>query len=1350
MKSFFQRRPDTQPPPRSYTPANNDPYKVWLPPPDASRGPTARPSTWVPAAAQANATRNGGETQRSSSRAGRVDASSAQATSSAYKYATLPNTTGFYYPNNQPQPAPPQPFPSQYYPQRPPPGGFDRPDFDRPDSRAGNVPYPYPNPQYPQTLGGPPPPQPAVWKDKTRNTGDSRTVPVPAPASARPSSSKKHSERDAPRKQPSSSSIKEQKLELEMKRPKHRTRESSETRKKRDSHVEDPYTEKQRERSSRKEPRRDARSRPDIRVEEGDSSDSSIRRPSSVAGHRREGRPPSMMNKPQQDATPFPRTGFPGQPTAASSSSGKQTPQISRMPVYLPASHGRAQRQDDQPGQSESDTDHGALNRGRNFLRGTAVKQPSKPANLAGPPSTLNLMNKKLRESKGLWPFSRSKSQKPPESKPAVASGSAKYPTTKLRADSTPARFPEPASTGATQRPEYRRHASDNSIRQTAAVPQPEVQPPASRALFFASQPTESSRLVTTASQQAALHSLASRTPINEVPPAPKPVQAPERPPMTTTTSSSSRQNPIPQTGMLPGQPPGFASGPNLIPRSETPLRRDGRDTSNLPPIYAPPVVSRASDYARAQDRSTPPKVSQLVAGFEARSSETQAHLQPQTAPSGARREVREKPSLSRIYAPPQQSAGPSAPPPPAVNPYFAATQPPPPPRLPSDKTSRPLVESSSAQSRSGSNPPDALKTQLRDLLTDKPAPSRAEERSQSRKAESRNNPAAPPTLYPNSRPPDWTSQSFSQPPVQVYSAGTSSVPFKATSKSEKPVEVPPVASTFSRRPDVQQFDSAERTSRTGGGTSRGGDEVGRSSRSKREKDPIAVMKTPSKDSSRHTSSPAPVPLTHPTNQSRSNETSSRSNDHRSNDHPSRSNDHVSRSNDKSSPPRIGASQPSTSRPQNPMSAEAGKHARPSVPSGAPLSSFAAGDRSTSHPSVPSGAPLSSFAAGDRSTSHRATRPDLLDPPITTFNASTSSLPRGERPRPAPSTSAAPVSSTQPLPVQSNLAPSSRTAAPAYGAAPLADPHPSSHVPSSNRALQPLPVQSNLPPSGRAAAPAHGSAPLADIHSTAYVASSSRRSRRVPSEESILKTPSSLAHSVLPPSALQPTVSRTSIPASVSSQMRKNGLFGMFRSKGDQHPESHSFDSHRHVAPDRGHNSSSESEANPTRSARKASKSNVPPPITVPNPALPISDRKSPNSRVFTPFRYLTSKRNRRMSTASMDANDGTAPNTVMGSPTASMQSSQIPPQSPPKRDPQIATQDWRNQEESDIAARGQKRGKQRRMRPGVVFDVAEDPLEETKRSRPGRLKKSQNAPLEPGPSGVEPPKEPPTDSSDG
>jgi hypothetical protein len=71
------------------------------------------------------------------------------------------------------------------------------------------------------------------------------------------------------------------------------------------------------------------------------------------------------MNNPQQGPTQFSapsRTALPIQPTAASSSSGKHTPQIPRMPVYLPANHGRSQRPDEgQTGQSESDTDHGTL-----------------------------------------------------------------------------------------------------------------------------------------------------------------------------------------------------------------------------------------------------------------------------------------------------------------------------------------------------------------------------------------------------------------------------------------------------------------------------------------------------------------------------------------------------------------------------------------------------------------------------------------------------------------------------------------------------------------------------------------------------------------------------------------------------------------------------------------------------------------------------------------------------------------------------------------------------------------------------------------------------------------------------
>ncbi|KAJ7685120.1 hypothetical protein DFH06DRAFT_30441 [Mycena polygramma] len=436
MKNFFQRKPDPQPNPRSNNPANNpanEPYRIWLPPPNASDSAPA-PAAWVPTTAQSSA-RRVGETHRSSSRVPRADATS-MPTSSTYKYATLPNH-GLYA-----QPVPVQAFPSQYYP---------RPSPDRPDSRVGYA-YPYQNPQHPQTSTAPPPSQPERREDKTRNTVAGR--PAQEPTAGR----RKHSDRDGRTlRKPSSSSLRED-VE-EKKKTKHKQRDPSETRKRRDSQLDDPYAEKRHDKSSRKESRR-------TRVEEGDSSDSSAQRPSS-SGHRRraeERKSSPMVNNPQQGPAPFPtssRTRLPMQSTSASSSSGKHTPQNPRMPVYLPASHGRSQRPDEgQLGLSESDTDHGTFNRGRNFLRGTALPNVKQQANLGGS-STLTTLNKKVKESKGLWPFSRSKSSQ--NSMPVTAPPTAVAPAKKTRADSSPSPFTQiPA--GSVERPEYRRHASDNPI----------------------------------------------------------------------------------------------------------------------------------------------------------------------------------------------------------------------------------------------------------------------------------------------------------------------------------------------------------------------------------------------------------------------------------------------------------------------------------------------------------------------------------------------------------------------------------------------------------------------------------------------------------------------------------------------------------------------------------------------------------------------------------------------------------------------------------------------------------------------------------------------------------------------
>lgn len=65
------------------------------------------------------------------------------------------------------------------------------------------------------------------------------------------------------------------------------------------------------------------------------------------------------------------------------------------------------------------------------------------------------------------------------------------------------------------------------------------------------------------------------------------------------------------------------------------------------------------------------------------------------------------------------------------------------------------------------------------------------------------------------------------------------------------------------------------------------------------------------------------------------------------------------------------------------------------------------------------------------------------------------------------------------------------------------------------------------------------------------------------------------------------------------------------------------------------------------------------------------------------------------------------------------MHSTQPPFQPPPLRDAVAATQEWRKAEVAE--ARGRPGGKVRRQRPGVVFDVAEEPAEEGQRLRPSR-----------------------------
>ncbi|KAI0720983.1 hypothetical protein C8T65DRAFT_548860, partial [Cerioporus squamosus] len=94
--------------------------------------------------------------------------------------------------------------------------------------------------------------------------------------------------------------------------------------------------------------------------------------------------------------------------------------------------------------------------------------------------------------------------------------------------------------------------------------------------------------------------------------------------------------------------------------------------------------------------------------------------------------------------------------------------------------------------------------------------------------------------------------------------------------------------------------------------------------------------------------------------------------------------------------------------------------------------------------------------------------------------------------------------------------------------------------------------------------------------------------------------------------------------------------------------------------------------------------------------------QRTANGKMFTPFRLL-SKRHRTVSTASVDAVDGTVVTQINAMLTGgdSTRSSTAGRPSPPLRDPMTAAQEWRNKEEYEQYGRGTLR----RRRPGVTFD---------------------------------------------
>ncbi|KAK0240218.1 hypothetical protein EDD85DRAFT_824751 [Armillaria nabsnona] len=229
---------------------------------------------------------------------------------------------------------------------------------------------------------------------------------------------------------------------------------------------------------------------------------------------------------------------------------------------------------------------------------------------------------------------------------------------------------------------------------------------------------------------------------------------------------------------------------------------------------------------------------------------------------------------------------------------------------------------------------------------------------------------------------------------------------------------------------------------------------------------------------------------------------------------------------------------------------------------------------------------------------------------------------------------------------------------------------------------------------------------------------------RNPSQDSILKTPSSLA-----PSVLKRTPSRTSLSASISSQShetKKKGFLGMFKSKTPQPPQPSQPSQYEIWKPSEpsGPRKSESRSAEPTSDHRAkplASRVKVPPPVSVSRTVvIRDANNKSPTKTNFTPFKLLAaaSRRHRTVSAASAEAVNGTAPNTVVGSPTASMHS-QTPLQVHPARDPMVATREWREQNADSYRKSGKKN------RPGVVFEVEEEPAEDRPRLRQTRSRGS-------------------------
>jgi hypothetical protein len=156
------------------------------------------------------------------------------------------------------------------------------------------------------------------------------------------------------------------------------------------------------------------------------------------------------------------------------------------------------------------------------------------------------------------------------------------------------------------------------------------------------------------------------------------------------------------------------------------------------------------------------------------------------------------------------------------------------------------------------------------------------------------------------------------------------------------------------------------------------------------------------------------------------------------------------------------------------------------------------------------------------------------------------------------------------------------------------------------------------------------------------------------SEETILMTPSSLAH----PMMLKPTTSRQSVTPSVASQADRKtggGIFRMFRKTSAQAappplqavPPPHYEVWHPTVqTPNSSPGHSNVVVPNPAPIAKPPqppSAPKAPAPISIPVHIHGATERTTQNPNVYTPFRFLRSRKPHSISHASVEAQDGTA-----------------------------------------------------------------------------------------------------------